>query len=313
VTPPVVVWINQSAGSGRGKLWGERTLSTLRAAGVAALPIMTSDQADADVQSRNALTDGARALICVGGDGTVHYGLQVVAGTGVPFGIVPAGSGDDIARAAGMVQSDPTRCLAQIVRGLAMTSRELPLIDLGRATSMPSADVAIDRWFGATLYAGFDARVNARANGMNWPPGRARYPVAMLAELATFVPSPFAITLDDGTTWQQDACVAVVANGSSYGGGMQVVPHARVDDAMLDLMLLDGVSRTELLKVFPRVYRGTHGTHPAVNFHHSRTITLDAPGLEAWADGEHVGTLPLAIEAVPQALTLLRPSAPAGS
>jgi diacylglycerol kinase (ATP) len=94
---------------------------------------------------------------------------------------------------------------------------------------------------------------------------------------------------------------------------MQVVPHADAHDGELDLMLLEGVSRSTLLRVFPRVYAGTHGMHPAVRFHSGRRITLDAPGLDAYADGERVGPLPLTIDVVPGALTLLRPPARHGA
>jgi diacylglycerol kinase (ATP) len=307
VNAPLVVWINESAGSGLGRRWGERTLTAFTSLGIAVEPVIADDPIVAAEAAARLLHDGASGLVCIGGDGTVHYGLQLVAGTGIPFGIVPAGSGDDIARASGFVQRDPSRCLAQIAGGLARSVGALPTMDLGRATS-PDPTVT-PRWFGATLYAGFDARVNARANAMKQPRGRARYPVAMLAELATFAPSPFLISLDDGPAWRQEACVAVVANGSSYGGGMQVVPHADAHDGVLDLMLLEGVSRMTLLKVFPRIYSGTHGLHPAVRFHAGRRITLDAPGLEAYADGERVGPLPLSIDVVPGALTLMRPAA----
>jgi len=306
VNAPLIVWINQTAGSGLGRRWGERALKAFADQGIAVVPVISTDAHLAANAAQALLRQGARGLVCVGGDGTVHYGLQLVAGTGIPFGIVPAGSGDDIARAAGMVQSDPSRCLAQIAVALRIPVNALPTMDLGRATA-PGPD-ALPRWFGATLYAGFDARVNARANAMSLPRGRARYPVAMLAELATFAPSPFMISIDDGPVWRQEACVVVVANGSSYGGGMQVVPHASAHDGVLDMMLLEGVSRLTLLKVFPRVYAGTHGLHPAVRFHSGHRITLDAPGLDAYADGERVGPLPISIDVVPAALTLLRPT-----
>ena len=92
-----------------------------------------------------------------------------------------------------------------------------------------------------------------------------------------------------------------IANGSSYGGGMQVCPGADIEDGLFDLMILAPVSKIEFLKVFPKVFSGTHITHPAVSMMRGKKISVTAEAI-AYADGERIGPLPISAEVVPAAL-----------
>jgi len=83
-----------------------------------------------------------------------------------------------------------------------------------------------------------------------------------------------------------------IANGASYGGGMKVCPDASLTDGLFDLMILEPVSKFELLRVFPRVFKGTHITHPRVRIERARSVTVKAPAI-AYADGERIGSLPI--------------------
>lgn len=260
--------------------------------------IDASSAAEARSAAEAAIDDGATTLVAVGGDGTVHHALQVVATTSVTLAIVPSGSGDDIARAVGVRRGDLTGALDTLVSGQVRT------VDLGRALS-PDDD-GPGRWFGATLYAGFDARVNARANRMNTKVGPAKYPAAVIAEIAALRAHPFVLTLD-GSTERTTACAVIVGNGPSYGGGMLICPDAEPDDGWLDLTVVDGVPRRTLLRVLPKVYSGRHVAHPAVRTARARSVGIAAPGLVAFADGEEVGPLPLTIDVVPGALRVLVP------
>lgn len=96
-----------------------------------------------------------------------------------------------------------------------------------------------------------------------------------------------------------------VGNGSSYGGGMRICADAEPDDGLFDVTVVGDCSRTTLLKVFPRVYRGTHLSHPKVTVHRAAKVTLEAAGSTAYADGEPVGALPVTAVCVPSALRLL--------
>jgi diacylglycerol kinase (ATP) len=99
--------------------------------------------------------------------------------------------------------------------------------------------------------------------------------------------------------------LVAVGNGPSYGGGMQVCPDAELDDGLLDVMIVDKISKLEFLKVFPKVYSGAHKDHPAVSIHRARSVRLDTPGIVSYADGERYAPLPMTCEVVPGALRVL--------
>ena len=143
---------------------------------------------------------------------------------------------------------------------------------------------------------------------MRWPKGRSRYNLAILAELRVFRPVPFTIVLD-GTEHTAEAMLVAVGNGTSYGGGMKVTPGARVDDGLLEVTVLGRISKPEFLRVFPKVYKGTHVEHPAVTVHAAREVSLRAPDVVAYADGERVQPLPVDVTCVPGALQVLVPDA----
>jgi diacylglycerol kinase (ATP) len=239
-----------------------------------------------------AVEQGTDALVVVGGDGMVHLGLQAVGGTDVPFGVAPAGTGNDFARAVGVPRGDPIAAADIVVAGAERR------IDLGRTG---------DQWFGGVVAAGFDARVNDRANRMTWPRGRMRYNIAMLIELGVFRPVPYVLELD-GEPWETSAMLVVAGNIPSYGGGMKVTPDAVVDDGLLDVMVVKPLSTARFLTVFPRVYSGSHVTLPFVEIRRAKQVRIDAPGITAYADGERLGPLPQTFEAVPSALRIMVPA-----
>jgi diacylglycerol kinase (ATP) len=146
--------------------------------------------------------------------------------------------------------------------------------------------------------------VNERANHWSWPRGQARYNLAMLRELPVFRPIPYVVEVD-GVRHDTEAMLVVVGNGASYGGGMRVTPDALLDDGLADVLILHRISIPAFLRVFPQVYRGTHVTHPAVEIVRGRRVRLEAPGIVAYADGERFAPLPLDLEVVPGALTVL--------
>jgi diacylglycerol kinase (ATP) len=155
------------------------------------------------------------------------------------------------------------------------------------------------------MASGFDSRVNDRGNRMKWPSGRFKYDLAMLAELAALRPIRYTVQFDDAPEREIEATLIAVGNGSSYGGGMRICADALMDDGLFDVCVVGPCSRTTLLRVFPRVYRGTHPSHPVVTVHRAARVRLAADGITAYADGERVGPLPLTAETVPAAVRLL--------
>lgn len=289
MTRRIAVLVNPTSGKGRGAREGALAAARLREHGLVVDEMSGTDGRAAELVARQAVAAGYDALVAVGGDGMLGIVLQAVAGTGTPLGLVPAGSGNDFARLLGLAPHQP-QAAADVVAGGLVRS-----VDAARAG---------ERWYAGVLSSGFDSNVNERANAMRWPKGRSRYNLAILAELRVFQPLPFTLVLD-GVEHTTEAMLVAVGNGTSYGGGMRVCPGARVDDGLLEVTVLGRIGKPEFLRVFPKVYKGTHVEHPAVTVHAAREVTLRAPGVVAYADGERVQPLPVDVVCVPGALDVL--------
>jgi diacylglycerol kinase (ATP) len=131
-----------------------------------------------------------------------------------------------------------------------------------------------------------------------------RYNIAMVAELGVFAPLPFELVVD-GEQIKTDAMLVAIGNAKSYGAGMHVTPDADVTDGLMDVMVLGPVSKAEFLKTFPKVFKGTHTTHPAVTMRRAKVVELASPGVTAYADGEYLADLPIRCECVPGAVRVL--------
>ena len=227
----------------------------------------------------------------------VHLGVNLVAETGIPLGIVPSGTGNDISRGLGIPISDTEGALSSLFTALANGPRT---IDAGLITKNDGSTV----WFAGILSAGFDAIVNERANVMGWPKGPQRYNLALLRELAMLKPVHYRLTVD-GVETTTDAVLVAVANNVSFGGGMKVTPDAELDDGLLDVCVVQPLSRTAFLRIFPRVFKGTHVTDARVSIQRGKSIRVDADRIVAYADGERVGSLPVTVDVRPGALIVL--------
>ncbi|MFB6893812.1 diacylglycerol kinase, partial [Kitasatospora sp. NPDC056327] len=255
--------------------------------------------ADSLALARAAVASGGcDALVVVGGDGMINLGLQAVAGTATPLGIVPAGTGNDHARAHGLPRGDPEAAADVVAAGRTRT------LDLGRVTGADGST----RWFGSVLASGFDSLVSDRTNRLRWPRGRLRYHLAIAVEFANLRPLPFRITLADGTEITRALTLAAVGNTGSYGGGMPICPDADPADGLLDVTLVDAMPRHRIARFLPTLLKGTHVTHPEVTTHRTPSLRLSSRGITAYADGEFMAPLPLTVTAVPGALRLLVPA-----
>jgi len=286
VTRRIALLVNPTSGKGRGARLLEPVAARLRADGTEVDLVVGRDADEAFDRLRDRVAAGVDGVVAVGGDGLVNLALQVVAGTPLPLGVVPAGTGNDFARALGIPLDQPAQAVDLVVRGATSA------VDLGRANG---------RWFGGVLGSGFDSMVNERANRMTWPTGRSRYNIAIVLELRTFRPVPYVLELD-GETWTTEAMLVAVGNSPSYGGGMKVCPDADLRDGLLDVTVLGPISKPEFLRVFPTVYKGTHVSHLAVTVRRARSVVLQSAGVTAYADGERVSVLPVRCEAVASAL-----------
>jgi diacylglycerol kinase (ATP) len=285
----IALLTNPTAGKGRGAKARDAALPRLREAGFVVRNLEGRDADEALDLAMQCVSDGLESLVVCGGDGMVHIGAQAVASTETHLGIIPAGTGNDVARYFDIPRKDP---LAAADRVIASNTKR---IDLARSGS---------KYYVTVLAAGFDAIVNERANRMTWPRGQMRYNLATLAELRTFKPLPYTLELD-GLTHRLDAMLVAVGNGASFGGGLRITEGASLDDGLLDVVIIKPISKPDLVRTYPKLFKGTHVTHPQYEHHLVKTVTVAAPGIVSYADGERFGALPLTIEAAPGALSVL--------
>jgi diacylglycerol kinase (ATP) len=289
----IALLVNPTAGKGRAARVLDEVLPRLRSAGHD-VRVLTGDGPDEALDlARGAVADGLDALVVLGGDGVTNIGLQATATTSTPLGIVPAGTGNDIARSVGLQRKDPLAAADRIVKALATGQRRT--LDLARTGG---------RYYATVMAAGFDAVVNERANRMSWPKGQMRYNLATLLELRTFTPLSYVLDLD-GRTLITDAMLVAVGNGPSFGGGLRIAEGASLEDGLLDVIIIKPISKPDLVRTYPKLFRGTHTTHPQYERHQVRRVTVAAPGIVGYADGERFGPLPMSIECIPAAVEVL--------
>lgn len=254
---------------------------------------------------QDAARTGVDAVVVCGGDGIVHLAANVLAGGSVPLGVLPAGSGNDIADLLGMAP-DPIRAAHQI--GAALAARHVRRIDVGRCDGPPLVP-GTDRAFVGLVYAGFDSAVNERANRLRLVPAGARYNVALVIETMRLGARRMRLGLD-GESHDVLATLIAVGNGAQYGGGKRIAPHAVWDDGVFGVAVIGRVSRRTLARLAPTLPRAGHVGHPAVSLHDAARVTLEAldrPDTVAYADGEMVGPLPLKVWVDGAALSMLVP------
>jgi diacylglycerol kinase (ATP) len=296
----LVVAVNAAAGGGRSTSAGDRAIAAFRAAGHDVRRLTAGSGPAMEAALRTAAGTAPDAIVIVGGDGSVHSAVNALAQTAVPLGIVAAGTGNDVARCLGLPHDDPDAAIARLVAAFGSTPIASRAIDAVR--------VSTGRWFVGMLSAGFDAAVNERANRMTRLSGTPRYVAAVLLEVARLHPRRYRVTIDRDTR-HLDAVLVTVGNTASIGGGMRLAPDAKVDDGLLDVLVATPLTRVELLRLLPKVFKGTHVTDDHVSIERGQVITIDTddrgPAPVTYADGERFGPLPVTLEVVPAALRVI--------
>jgi diacylglycerol kinase (ATP) len=288
----VALIVNPS--SGRGK--AGRLLESIRER-LGSLAIDVEVLASRSAAHATELAAGAAqrhaVVAAMGGDGMVALVANGLLGTEATLGIVPAGSGNDFASALGYARRRAVEACSVLARGRIRT------VDVGRIEGGPA--------FLCVAGGGFDSEVNRVANEIRWARGTLVYVVAVLATLRRFRPVRFRVELD-GAASEFEGMFVAVGNGPSYGGGMRIAPDAELDDGLFDVCLVGAMSRPGLLRQFPRLFRGTHVTHPAVDVRRARRVRIESDRPFAlYADGEDAGSLPASMAVEPKVLKVLVP------
>jgi diacylglycerol kinase (ATP) len=298
----VAVWliVNPKAGAGRAAKVADALLPLLHERRIDPIVHVCSDGAEPARRAAEARASGVDMVLAVGGDGLVAgvaEGMLADGATGAQptLAVVPTGSANDYARALGVRELTLADHVALMADGNARASVDVMRVETaGRVRHVLNV--------GGT---GFDAVVADRAAHITRLRGAPRYVAAMLTELPRFKGAGFEIELD-GERRATPAMMVTVANGSTYGGGMRVAPSAHLQSGWLDICIIGQLSRLEFLRAFPRVFRGSHVTHPAVTMLRARQVRIaaDRP-LSVLGDGETIGALPATFHVRPAALTVV--------
>lgn len=295
--PHLAVAINPTASQGKGRHIGTHVVEALRATGRTVDEYRAESYEQLEAEARAAVVNGVDALIVVGGDGTAQLGTNVCAGTSTPLGIMPSGTGNDTAQ--GILQLPLDDMDAAIARIIAALDKPAWNIDAGIMRWKGG-----QRWFCSTMSAGFDALVNERVNHLSFPKGASRYTVGMILELLQLKPIHYTVTID-GVETQEQAILTTIANNKQYGGGMLICPEASPTDGLLDIMMVRPLSRLDFIRIYPKVFKGTHVEDPRVVIRQGKKFRLDSPNLVGYSDGERIAPLPMDIEVMPGALPVL--------
>jgi YegS/Rv2252/BmrU family lipid kinase len=304
--------VNPTAGGGRARGVAAAAAAHLADRGAGCTTVDTRDRAHAARATEEALGRG-EVPVAVGGDGMLRIVAGVAAGRqSAAVGVIPAGRGNDFARFLGL-PTDTRAAADALLDGVVVP------VDTGLARG---AD-GVERTFLSIVSVGFDSEANRIANEAPARLGGLVYVWGVFGALAGLRPIPLVLR-HDGTERHPKALLIAVANAGAYGGGMHMAPDASVSDGLLDVVVVrhhgrhadrcDVRDRGRLLRFVPGVFRGTHVDSRHVDVDRTAEIDLAADGpLEAYADGDPIGRLPMTVRVRPGSLRLLVPASRVGA
>ncbi len=293
--------INPAAGAHKPfKRWPE-IQSYLRQDGLKFDYHFTEGAGHATALANEAASNGCRFLVAVGGDGTINEvanGLLTSKNaTTTVLGIVSTGTGNDLIRSLGIAEDCATACQH-------LSGEKRAWIDAG-LIEYSAQGQRRKRYFVNAAGAGFDGEVDENVDKMPKRLGHTiPFVMALLRTLPAYRNKNVRLAID-GKTVDKRVLSVIVTNGAYFGGGMKVAPGALVDDRKLEVVTIGDIGKLELLKVFPRVYKGTHITHPMVKMDRAENVTVESKErILVQADGELLGEGPAEFRIVPHALCL---------
>jgi YegS/Rv2252/BmrU family lipid kinase len=281
---------NPAAGGGRAERIVPEVMSELDVMGADCRVIAASTLSDAREQAGRAAAAG-EGVLAIGGDGLVGPIAGAMRGAAGALTIVPAGRGNDYARVL-RIPREPRAAARLALEG------EERMLDVGEVNGVPFVGIAS---------LGFDSEANRIANETRIVRGNLVYLYAALRALAAWRHARFEVTVD-GERHEMTGYSVAVANSKAYGGGMFVVPHAKLDDGRLDVMLAGATSKLAFIRHIPRLFRGTHVEDPAVTFLRGERVevTADRP-FTVYADGDPVAELPAMVTVARRSLRMMCP------
>ncbi|MDY6834551.1 MAG: diacylglycerol kinase family lipid kinase [Chloroflexota bacterium] len=295
------VIVNPIAGAGKtGRQWPD-IKALLEKNGLCISYDLTEAPGHATDLAIKAAEMGYELIISVGGDGTTNEivnGLYQAGSTNnTILGIVPTGTGRDYARTVGIPRHWRDACTC-------LTNPRKCVVDLGLVEYTNSGQ-AMKRVFVNFAGLGFDAEiVKATTQRFKSLGGIPSYLMGLLTTVLSYRNQELSLTMD-GQTEDRKSCVVLLCNGKYGGGGMFAAPQANLGDGLLDMVMIDELSKPELLWSLPRIYKGTHLSHPKVTARQVTDIEIrPKQHIALQADGELLGEAPAHFSVVPSALNI---------
>ena len=298
---PAIVFVNPSAGRGRARAYLPRLRRLFESLEMSSEFVETDSAADLELAARQSVSHDQQLLLALGGDGTFQALANGAFEGSAILGILPAGGGNDFAAALGL-PNDP------LVAGEAIVKDGKPrYVDLVRARTADGRT----RLYAGGGGVGLDAEAARQAAGAYRRfPGRLRYVAAALRALYEHQPLNVRIEFPgaDQAALETSSLLTSVLNTPTYGAGLRLAPGASIDDGMLNLVLIESLSKPEVLRLLPRlVGTGDLRTSRIKRWSIKRVkISTNRPSF-FHGDGELLGPAPVEIEVVPKAVRVLVP------
>jgi len=284
--------VNETSGNGRSRKIWKRIESRLGLLGIPHVRIAAASAEEALLTVRERIArQKVKAVAVVGGDGTLHGLLPLLANSGIPLGLIPTGSGNDSARALG-IPKDPFGALDLILAG---NTRKIDLLETAGSDGRPRHTLT-------AVAIGLDAAVASDVNASGYKrwcnkfgAGSLAYVIGLLRTLGKFKPRSITVTIDGSTHRFERGWLSAVTNVATYGGGMRISPSAQPDDGLLHVCIVHGCSVLRFIAIFPTVLFGKH-------VHWKRYVTIlsgstvairSESRMLAFGDGEPAGQTPL--------------------
>ncbi len=285
--------LNPVSGGGRGRALAVQAIAVLDAHGLEGR--LFESEADGGIADkvREAIAQGCDGVACVGGDGSLSEAVQALCGSGVVFYVIPAGTGNDFARAFGLPK-DPMEAFKAQLEGRPAA------IDCGRLNGKAFINIS---------GSGFDVRVLERTEELKGDyPGEQAYRKAVSETIRHYVPFCPEIEIDGKRLEAGAYAIVEVANGQYFGGGMRVAPDALLDDGLFDVVLVRAVPRVLIPLLFPLFILGWHTRLPLAKQYRAKKVCLRAPGMTINIDGRLERMDEGHYEICPGALRMMRPA-----
>lgn len=294
ISEDFLIIANPISGKGKSKEIAENAHKQLTSNGRKGKLTLTTRRGDARGLAQDAIQSGCRWLIACGGDGTIHEVVNAIAARPeVTLGLIPCGRGNDFARAL-RIPKNPNQAIQVLLSGMPFQ------VDVGKVGDM---------YFDTIVTCGYDAEVSRRAMEANVPfSGTATYIYTAITTLFSYN-TPAARLEGDFGVYEGNILLAATGITPHYGGGFKIVPNAVMNDGLLDVCIIEPVSRLTVLRMLVKLFWGGHTSHPAVSIQRTKSLTIHTePPTLLYADGEKVGYTPATVEIVERGLTVLVPA-----